>query len=293
MVPASWPRWRAYLGSGAASAEGGADGTPYTIAITVCDRCKTATQRAGADEVVIDEATLERARCDATELGRVDAVPPPKATRKVPPRVRRAVMARHGGRCAVPGCRHAAFIELRHGERRADGGDHDPERLLPLCFGHHEAAHVGTLVIRGTYSQGFTFHHADGSGYGAPTASPERSRVLAEVLEALVAMGFKQRDAQAMIDRAVPHVGLEATLDAAMRAALQQAVLPSGVGSLREQGAEYRRLAAWRRCAGARWPARRVGARSSCLRQPARCTRESPRSQARTHPQAIPRSSRV
>ncbi|MCZ7683168.1 MAG: HNH endonuclease [Sandaracinaceae bacterium] len=136
---------RAYLGSSAASADDRADdragATPYTIAITVCDRCKTATQRAGADEVVIDEATLERARCDATELGRVDAVPPPKATRTVPPRVRRAVMARHGGRCAVPGCRHSAFVELHHTDRRADGGDHDPERLVPLCFGHHKGTH--------------------------------------------------------------------------------------------------------------------------------------------------------
>ncbi|MCZ7684567.1 MAG: hypothetical protein M5U28_39675 [Sandaracinaceae bacterium] len=239
---------RAYLGSSAAGADDRADdragATPYTIAITVCDRCKTATQRAGADEVVIDEATLECARCDATELGRVDAVPPPKATRTVPPRVRRAVLARHGGRCAVPGCRHSAFVELHHTDRRADGGDHDPERLVPLCFGHHKGTHVGTLVVRGTYSQGFTFHHADGSAYGAPTASAERSRVLARVLEALVGMGFKQRDAQAMIDRAAPHVGPDATLDAAMRAALRQAVLPSGVGSLQEQGAEYLRLAA-------------------------------------------------
>ncbi|MCZ7679190.1 MAG: RuvA C-terminal domain-containing protein [Sandaracinaceae bacterium] len=103
---------------------------------------------------------------------------------------------------------------------------------------------MGTLVVRGTYSEGFTFHHADGSAYGAPAVSPERSRVLARVLEALVGMGFEQRDAQAMIDRAAPHVGSDATLDAAMRAALRQAVLPSGVGSLREQGAEYRPLAA-------------------------------------------------
>ncbi len=103
---------------------------------------------------------------------------------------------------------------------------------------------MGTLVVRGTHSQGFAFHHADGSWYGAPTASPERSSVLARVLAALVGMGFEQRDAQAMIDRAAPHVGPDATLDAAMRAALRHAVSPSGVGSLREQRAEYQRLVA-------------------------------------------------
>ena len=89
-----------------------------------------------------------------------------------------------------------------------------------------------------------SFEHADGTPYGGERASPARSRVLAKVLEALVGMGFKQREAQAMVDHAKPHVGHEATFDQAMRAALREAVLPGRVGAVREARAEYSPLAA-------------------------------------------------
>src|SRR5690606_21533741 len=216
---------------------------PYQIGMTICERCRTATQRAGGDEVVVDSATVEQACCDAQHLGRVHVAAPARATQEIPPRVRRAVLHRHGGRCAVPGCAHAAFVDLHHIDRRADGGDHDPERLIALCGAHHKAAHVGTLVIRGTYSSGFSFEHADGSRFGAPQASPVRSSVLAQVLEALVSMGWKQREAQAMVDRAKPHVGAETKVEEAIRLALRQGPLPSGT-MVREELATYERLAA-------------------------------------------------
>lgn len=235
---------RAYLASRGAVKTGDEGRAAYSIAITVCDTCRTATQRAGADQVVIDEATLERARCDAEELGRVDTATPSKAKRSIPPKTRRAVFRRHGGCCAVPGCKRSAFVEVHHSEPLADGGTHDPEKLVLLCGTHHQASHEGRLVIRGTWSTGFSFEHADGTRYGAPTASPSRSRVLSKVLEALVGMGFKQREAQAMVDRAKPHVGHEATFDQAMRAALREAVVPGRVGAVREAMAEYTPLAA-------------------------------------------------
>ena len=89
-----------------------------------------------------------------------------------------------------------------------------------LCGAHHTAVHEGTLVIRGTYSAGFSFEHADGARYGEVSASPARSALLAQVLVALVGMGWKQRDAQAMVDRAKPHVGPETSASEAMRLAL-------------------------------------------------------------------------
>ena len=161
----------------------------YQIGLLICERCAVATQRAGGDEVVVGEATVERARCDAQLLGRVDVPTPARASQTSPPSIRRAVSRRHKDRCAVPGCRHAAFVDIHHVERRADGGDHDPERLILLCGAHHTAAHEGTLVIRGTCSAGFVFEHADGRRYGDEAASPARSRVLAQVLTALVGMG--------------------------------------------------------------------------------------------------------
>ncbi len=216
----------------------------YQLALTVCESCRTATQRAGGDEVVVDAAVLERAECDAQRLGRVDAAEPPRATQDIPPRVRRAVIRRHNGSCAVPGCASSAFLDLHHTLRRADGGDHHPDGLIPLCTGHHAAAHEGTLVIRGSYSAGFDFEHADGTPFGRPRVSPVRSEALSKALELLVSMGFKQREAQRMVDRAKPHVGHEAGVEEALAAALRQASLPGRVSALREQRACYVQLVA-------------------------------------------------
>ncbi len=36
-----------------------------------------------------------------------------------------------------------AFLDLHHTHRRADGGDHDPDALVPLCTAHHAAAQRG------------------------------------------------------------------------------------------------------------------------------------------------------
>ncbi|HEY8429179.1 MAG TPA: HNH endonuclease signature motif containing protein [Sandaracinaceae bacterium] len=101
----------------------------YQIAIVTCDVCRKGSMRAGAGQVPVDEATLERAGCDAQLLGKVDGAEPPRASQSIPPKVRRAVVARDGGRCAVPGCRNAAFVDVHHTDRRADGGSHDPDGL--------------------------------------------------------------------------------------------------------------------------------------------------------------------
>src|SRR5690606_10508316 len=213
------------------------------IAITGCDTCKTVRQRAGGEDVVVGATVLEQARCDATELGSVDVAEPPRAKQTVPPKIRRTVMARQGHHCAVPGCSHSAFRHLHHTVRRADGGKHDPELMCGLCTQHHKATHVGTLVIRGTYSSGFVFEHADGEAYGSRNVSPKRAQVLATVLQLLVGSGYKQREAQAMIDPLATHVGHDAEVTDVLRAALQAAPLPPGC-VVREERAVYERIAA-------------------------------------------------
>ena len=215
----------------------------YQIALTICERCQVATQRSGGEDRVVDAATVECARCDAQELGRVDQPEPANATQTVPPKIRRTVMRRHGGRCAVPGCRHSAFVDLHHIVRQADGGTHTADNLIPLCGAHHRATHVGALVIRGSYSAGLTFQHADGAAYGSPAVSPARASVLATVLELLVGMGWKQRQAQSMLDRIRPHVGHEPEIGEVLRAALREAPV-SGASAVREPVAVYERLAA-------------------------------------------------
>jgi hypothetical protein len=63
------------------------------------------------------------------------------------------------------------------------------------------------------------------------------------VLEALVGMGWKQREAQGMVDRARTHVGPATKVEDALRVALQQAPL-SRATMVREDLATYERLAA-------------------------------------------------
>jgi hypothetical protein len=143
----------------------------------------------------------------------------------------------------VPACTNSAFRHLHHTVRRADGGTHDPELMCGLCTQHHQATHVGTLVIRGTHSSGFVFEHADGEAYGSRSASPKRAQVLATVLQLLVESGYKQREAQAMIDQVATHVGHDAEVEEVLRAALQAAPLPPGC-VVREERAVYERIAA-------------------------------------------------
>jgi hypothetical protein len=130
-----------------------------------------------------------------------------RASQTIPPRVRRAVLRRHHNRCAAPGCTHGAFVHVHHIELRSEGGTHDPDRMLPLCSAHHRAVHDGRLAVTGTYSKGFTFTHADGTRYGAPQPDPGRLKVLAEVFQILVSMGFRQREARQMIERSAPTWG--------------------------------------------------------------------------------------
>jgi hypothetical protein len=220
--------------------EGGSQSDPgrshYQVALNVCERCRTATMRAGGEHVPVDEVSREVAMCDAQHVGRVDGAQPVRAAQKVPPAVRRSVIARHEHRCAVPGCRHAAFLDVHHTHSRAEGGDHDPERLLPLCPAHHRMAHEGRLIVRGSFSSGFTFEHADGRRYGSPQLDAGRADVLAQVFSALCSMGYKEREARTLIDGARTHVGAELEVPAVLYEVLRQAPVPVA----REECAEYR-----------------------------------------------------
>jgi hypothetical protein len=218
---------------GASDGDGGR--SHYQIALSVCERCRAATQRAGGEHVCVDEVTVELAMCDAQLVGRVDATRPTRAAQRVPPAVRRAVIARHEHRCAVPGCRHAAFLDVHHTHARADGGDHDPELLLPLCSAHHRMAHEGRLIVRGAYSSGFVFEHADGRRYGSTQLDTGRADALAQAFSALRSMGYKEREARALIDSARPHVGAHLEAPAVLYEVLRRAPVPMA----REDSAEY------------------------------------------------------
>jgi hypothetical protein len=129
----------------------------FQISITRCDSCNRGVQLGGGRKFAIGLAALERAECDAQIIGSLDG-DPEVATQEVPPRVRRFVMNRDGGRCQVPGCRSALFLEVHHIVHREHGGTHDPSNLLVLCGGHHDLHHEGHITIGGRAPDRVTFH---------------------------------------------------------------------------------------------------------------------------------------
>jgi len=212
----------------------------YQIAITVCERCGHGEQDAGGEAFPLSNEALEMARCDAQVLKIPHGNPhvgdrprPTRATQTIPPATRRLVMRRHRNACAVPGCRHYMFVDIHHLDRRADGGSHDPERLVPLCSAHHKAEHEGTLLIEGTATEGYRYFHADGSEYGSkPT--PQAADHLASAYSALKHLGFKEAQARQALEAVRPHVGADASIEYVVREALRQ------VSTARESVAAYR-----------------------------------------------------
>jgi len=173
----------------------------YQIALSECPSCKTVRQRSGGRAVVVEPVVLARARCDAQDIGDVDGAEPTRATQTVPPAVRRQVLARHDNCCAVPDCRLSAFVDVHHVRLRSEGGTHDPDLLVPLCTNHHDLAHRGRLIIRGSFSTGFTFERADGTEPRLlPLRSLRRADAFGQAFGALRALGFKSREAQHMLD---------------------------------------------------------------------------------------------
>ena len=145
---------------------------------------------------------------------------PGRATQTIPPAVRRQVLRRDKGRCAVPGCRNHRFLDVHHVHERADGGDHDPENLVVQCGAHHRAIHDGHLVVQDCASAGHRFYHADGRAYGAPL-DPEALEIAEKVQSALVGLGFTNSQARDRVHRAEQQGGpldLPGLLRAALRA---------------------------------------------------------------------------
>jgi hypothetical protein len=72
-----------------------------------------------------------------------------RKTRHVNGRLRRAIVHRHRGRCAVPGCEATHGLEIHHIVHWEDGGATDTHNLVPLCRHHHRAHHHDELHIEG------------------------------------------------------------------------------------------------------------------------------------------------
>jgi hypothetical protein len=163
---------------------------------------------------------LERALCDAVEIGRIDQGAPARAAQTIPPSTRRLVWHRDHGRCIVPGCRSTIHGEVHHIHFRSDGGGHDPANLAVLCGACHDRVHQGTLLIRGTAPDGLTFLHGDGRPFGAPPPNIDPRR-RADAISALVNLGFRKKPSTRAVDLADAHVGADAPLDELIRQAIR------------------------------------------------------------------------
>ena len=206
-------------GAGESDATAGAR-PPHQVAVTICEDCQRGWQDGGNQSIEVSANDLERLRCDAVEIGRVDAEQPVRAAQTVPPATRRLVIARDHGRCTVPGCRASHDVDVHHLRWRSRGGSHEPSNLILLCGTHHTAVHEGLLVISGTSPGRLVFAHADGRAYGAAPAD--------------VVVGRADVDAEAQARAAVAsarsHVGADASLEGLVTAALRAAAPASRIG---------------------------------------------------------------
>lgn len=111
--------------------------------------------RAGRSELQdwgpVTPETARRLACDA-KVSRVitDAASSPldvgRATKVVPPALRRALTVRDRG-CAFPGCgRPPSWCDAHHVRHWADGGETALDNLVLLCRPHHRAIHRGFRV---------------------------------------------------------------------------------------------------------------------------------------------------
>jgi len=82
-----------------------------------------------------------------------------RKARNIPPALRRATLARNGGRCEVFGCDSRYRVEVHNKIPWSEGGPTDPDNLVAVCWFHHQVA---------THQRGFTLY------------SDEKGRVLLE-----------------------------------------------------------------------------------------------------------------
>jgi hypothetical protein len=179
----------------------------YQVMVTRCESCGLAAIDAGGVSHVVDPVVDEMSACDAQELRDPNALSPHagvngRAAQTVPPAIRRAVLRRDHQCCVVPGCKNHRFLDVHHLDLRSEGGGHDPDRLAVLCGAHHRAVHAGALRIEGSSTAGLSFHHADGTAYGARVSLPVAD-VARKVLAMLEHMGFTSKHARALVDAAL------------------------------------------------------------------------------------------
>ena len=198
------------------------DRPSHQVAVTEC-KCGRAWQHGAGRTFELDAADLERAKCDATYIGSLDADEPERAKSDIPPAVRRLVLHRDGYACTVPGCRSSRFLELHHLEHRAHGGSHRPENITTVCGAHHQQGHRGTLKISGQAPDRLVFESETlrRKPRVEPTTRFSDATLETQTRDALVTMGFAAKEAREAIASARVRIGGDARLEDFIRTALR------------------------------------------------------------------------
>lgn len=183
--------------------------------VRVCTHCRRIEQLGGGARVELSPAVAEMCECDADHIVGGTAQP------SIPRARRRSVLRRDDGRCVVPGCSHAVFVDVHHLRPREDGGDHSLENLACFCGAHHRAVHEGRLVVTGTPSSGLGFQHADGAAYGSHAVSASSAERNTRVFNALRGLGFRETECRAALRECAQTLGAAANGEALLRSALQ------------------------------------------------------------------------
>ncbi len=94
---------------------------------------------------------------------------------------RRAIIARQGGECAAPGCRHT-YLEIHHSVWWSHGGSTDLDQMVGLCVRCHHLLHRGLLHVTADGRGGFSFTNKD----NRPLRQAYRERVAAHRETAII-----------------------------------------------------------------------------------------------------------
>ncbi|HET6201307.1 MAG TPA: HNH endonuclease signature motif containing protein [Planctomycetota bacterium] len=117
----------------------------FQVVLYRCEACGGAT--VGGDGPVAPPTLEARASCDAETVPLGSGG---KASKAIPPKLRRAVLLRDGYRCVVSGCTNRLWLEVHHLVPRAAGGSNEAGNLATLCCRHHSLVHEGSLrSVRG------------------------------------------------------------------------------------------------------------------------------------------------
>lgn len=121
-----------------------------------------------------EDGELERRLTTVVDLS--ERAPVHAMVRTAPRALRKFLLHRDRGCCAVPGCRRRLWLEAHHIVFFRNGGPTEKGNLVLVCPTHHRLIHEGKLRVRGVAPHGLMWTTADGtplraapSGVAGPT----------------------------------------------------------------------------------------------------------------------------